>query len=225
LQLLELVQTDLFAAADYNPLEDPFGAGDTYELVGPAVGTPPEIEDVDAELSEASDGMDGSFAVCGDLAPLQQFAEDELQTGKEFEEGKLALEAQLDRVISEGPEAFPWFVSITRKRSCRKLHITGSPSCPVLPGATVQDYLLIEKLEDAEYDDYCRSCWRHGARPGTREATLSLIVGHSVQPSSSSCEIERPVAAPIWAGDSDSDDSSSTVSEAATSTGERGQRA
>ena len=60
-----------------------------------------------------------------------------------------------------------FYISYTLKKKFARLHRVGG--CHRTPGVDVHDYQYLDDIHEAEWDDFCKQCWRHGAVPDEGE--------------------------------------------------------
>ena len=65
----------------------------------------------------------------------------------------------------EAPKGF--YISYTLKKRFARLHRVGG--CHRTPGKDVHDYMYIDDIHEAEWDEFCKQCWRHGSLPEEEE--------------------------------------------------------
>ena len=65
----------------------------------------------------------------------------------------------------EAPKGF--YVSYTLKKRFARLHRVGG--CHRTPGKDIHDYVYIDGIHEAVWDEFCKQCWRHGSLPDEEE--------------------------------------------------------
>ena len=86
----------------------------------------------------------------------------------------------------ESPKEF--YVSFTLKKRFARLHRMGG--CHRTPCKDVHNFLFMDTIHEASWDDFCRQCWRLGAFPGNERGDGSVEgSGSSSSEGSSSTEV------------------------------------
>ena len=76
-------------------------------------------------------------------------------------------------VVAEEVESLKeFYISFTLKKRFARLHRMGG--CHRTPGKDVHNFLFMDTIHEASWDDFCRQCWRLGAFPGNERGKGSV---------------------------------------------------